>query len=104
LRDYPGLRTTAGLPADPAPIVIAQPDGTMALSERYSGAGFVLLEQWRPDSLEDSVGWLRWILYREAKTPPASQEIVLWADRLVGGRGFSAGRLDNPSLSPVQPQ
>ncbi|MCX6032127.1 MAG: hypothetical protein NT169_22875, partial [Chloroflexi bacterium] len=81
LRRYPNLRVVTSLPADPAPVVITDAQKYPTLAERYAGADFTLLDRWRPESLTGYTPWLRWILYREAKTPAEERKVVLWVDR-----------------------
>ena len=47
---------------------------TAAPSSRYSST-------WRPTGLGDFNAYLRWVLYREAKTAPEMQKVILWVDR-----------------------
>jgi hypothetical protein len=101
LRDYTALRTLAQMPADPAPLVIVAlsgpaPAGGQASAAAqgpaggaYSGAGFDLLEQWRPESLAGFEPWLRWLVYRQAATPPELvRDVLLWANRSATHSGF----------------
>lgn len=81
LRDYSDLRVSASVPADPARLVVTPAEAQPRLGERYTGAEFVLLHRWRPEGLEGFNANLRWVLYREAKTPPETLSVVLWADR-----------------------
>ncbi len=81
LRDFPYLRVSAAVPADPAPIVVTPVEDQPRLSERYSGAEFALLHRWQPDQLEGFSAILRWVLYREARTPPEALKVLLWVDR-----------------------
>ncbi len=109
LRDHSALRVGTGLPSNPAPLVITPADvqpaiGDRSIGDRYSGASFDLLEQWRPESLtgpDPAQQWLRWIIYRQAPTAPETTwKAVLWADRLPAGQGFSQNSLNN-QVSPV---
>ena len=110
LRDHSALRVGTGLPANPAPIVITPADAPgqagpgHAISDRYSGTSFDLLEEWRPESLTGpdlAKQWLRWVIYRQAVTPPqATWKVVLWADHSSNARGFPQSNLNNP-VSPV---
>lgn len=81
LRDYPYLRVSAAVPAEPAPLVVTPVEEQPRLSERYSGAEFVLLQRWRQDGIEGFNANLRWVLYREARTPPETLSVLLWVDR-----------------------
>jgi hypothetical protein len=81
LRRYPNVRIVTSLPADPAPVVITDAQKYPTLVERYSGADFTLLDRWRPDSISGYYPWLRWVLYREAKTTVEERKMVLWVDR-----------------------
>jgi hypothetical protein len=81
LRDHAGLRVAAAIPSDPAPLVITPVEDQPQLSARYSGAEFPVLRTWRPTGLGDFNAYLRWVLYREAKTAPALQKAILWVDR-----------------------
>jgi hypothetical protein len=70
------------VPADPAPIVITPAEDQPLLKDRYSGAEFAVLQQWRPRDLGAfGNAYLRWVLYREAKTMPEAQKVILWGDR-----------------------
>ncbi len=82
LRSFSAVRVAASLPSDPAPVVIttAEQGAETKLGNRYAGAEFALLRRWRPESLTDAKSWIRWILYREAKTAPTPRKVVLWAD------------------------
>ena len=81
LRDHAGLRVAAAVPSDPAPLVITPVEDQPLLKDRYSGAEFPILQTWRPTGLGDFNAYLRWILYREAKTAPELQKAILWVDR-----------------------
>jgi hypothetical protein len=81
LRDYRNVRFITNLPADLASVVITDPQKYAALAERYTGADFTLLERWRPESLAGYFPWLRWLLYREAKTQAEEWKIVVWVER-----------------------
>ncbi len=81
LRDFPALRVSGSVPVEPAPIVITPAEDQPALKDRYSGAEFAVLQQWRPLDLGDFNAYLRWVLYREAKTAPEARKVILWADR-----------------------
>jgi hypothetical protein len=104
LRDHTALRVGTGLPLDPARIVITPADAQPAISDRYSGTSLDLLEEWRPESLAGpnlAQQWLRWVIYRQAATPPqVTWKVVLWADRSPNARGFPQSNLNNP-VSPV---
>ncbi|MGQ9840934.1 MAG: hypothetical protein ACUVR4_10530 [Anaerolineae bacterium] len=81
LRDYPYLRISASVPIDPAPLVVTPAEEQPRLGERYTGAEFVLLRRWQPEGLAGFNAILRWVLYREAKTPPEPLSVLLWVDR-----------------------
>jgi hypothetical protein len=81
LRGFPALRVVAAVPADPAPIVITPLEDQPALANRYSGAEFAVLQRWQPVGLGDFNANLRWVLYREAKTAPEMQKVIVWVDR-----------------------
>ena len=81
LRDFKGLRVLRGLPADPAALVITEAGEQPALSERYGGADYTVLQTWRPQGLPGFEAKLRWVLYGEAKTPVQTRAVVLWVDR-----------------------
>ena len=81
LRDHPALRITAAVPSDPVPLVITPVKDQPLLKDRYSGAEFPILRTWRPTGLGDFNAYLRWVLYREAKTAPELQKVDLWVDR-----------------------
>ena len=81
LRDYPYLRLTASVPTAPAPVVVTPAEDQPRLADRYTGAEFVLLHRWRPETLEGFNAHLRWVLYREARTPPETLRVLLWVDR-----------------------
>lgn len=81
LRDHAGLRVVAAAPADPAPLVVTPVEDQPQLKDRYSGAEFPVLRTWRPVGLGDFNAYLRWVLYREARTAPELQKAILWVDR-----------------------
>jgi hypothetical protein len=81
LRNYANVRIVTSLPAEPAPVVVTDAQKYPTLTERYTGADFTLLQRWRPESLTGYYPWLRWILYREAKTQAEDRQVVLWVDR-----------------------
>lgn len=83
LREFVNLRVVAAVPADPAPIVVTPVEEQPLLSDRYSGAEFPVLDRWQPTGLADSNAALRWVLYREAKTAPESESIIVWVDRTL---------------------
>ena len=74
LRDHAGLRVAAAVPSDAAPLVITPVEDQPLLKDRYSGAEFPILQTWRPTGLGDFNAYLRWVLYREAKTAPETAE------------------------------
>jgi hypothetical protein len=106
LRDRSALRVGSVLPSNPAPLVLTPADAQPAISDRYSGTSFDLLEEWRPESLTGpdlAQQWLRWAIYRRAATPPqATWKVVLWADRMSNARGFPQSNFTNP-VAPVAP-
>ncbi len=81
LRDFPYLRISAAVPAEPAPLVVTPVEDQPLLSTSYSGAEFALLQRWQPASLDSLSARLRWVLFREAKTPPETLSVLLWVDR-----------------------
>ncbi len=81
LRDYPYLRVSASIPSAPAPLVVTPIEEQPRLADRYTGSEFVLLHRWRPETLTGFNANLRWVLYREARTPPETSGVLLWADR-----------------------
>jgi len=83
LRDIATVRVDASVPMDPAPIVITPVEDQPSLKDRYSGAEFPVLERWQPVGLGDFNAYLRWVLYREAKTAPETQKVIVWIDRTV---------------------
>ncbi len=83
LREFVNLRVVAAVPPDPAPIVITPVEEQPLLSDRYSGAEFPVLDRWQPTGLADFNAALRWVLYREAKTAPESQSVIVWVDRTL---------------------
>ncbi len=83
LREFVNLRVVAAVPSDPAPIVITPVEEQPLLSDRYSGAEFPVLDRWQPTGLADFNAALRWVLYREAKTAPESESVIVWVDRTL---------------------
>ncbi len=81
LRDFPYLRISAAVPAEPAPLVVTPVEDQPLLSTSYSGAEFALLQRWQSASLDSLSARLRWVLFREAKTPPETLSVLLWVDR-----------------------
>ena len=81
LRDHAVLRVAAAIPSDPASLVITPVEDQPLLKDRYTGAEFPILQTWRPTGLGDFNAYLRWVLYREAKTAPEMQKAILWVDR-----------------------
>jgi hypothetical protein len=81
LRNYPGARYAAAVPADPASIVITPVGENAALADGYSGAEFPLLQSWDPGTLDSASAEVRWVLMREAKTQPEKQGIIIWVKR-----------------------
>ena len=81
LRDFPYLRVSAAVPADPAPLVVTPVEDQPGLSDRYGGAEFALLQRWQPASLDSPNARLRWVLFREAKTLPETLSVLLWVGR-----------------------
>jgi hypothetical protein len=103
LRDHPALRVGTSLPANPAPLVITPADQQPAISDRYSGTGFDLLEEWRPESLSGGSQWLHWLVYGQAETPPQTVlKTILWADRSSNARGQSPNSFASP-IAPAPP-
>jgi hypothetical protein len=84
LRDRPGLRVSAGVPADPAPIVLTPQEDQPALAGSYSGSEYPVLNRWRPGGFADLNARMRWVLYRESRAEPETARVILWADQ--GGR------------------
>lgn len=81
LRDFVALRVLSAVPPEPAPLVITPADKQLSPAGNYTGAEFTVLQSWRPESLLGFDAWLRWVLYREAKTPAEEWKVVLWVDR-----------------------
>jgi hypothetical protein len=78
LRDFPNARFSAALPADPAPLVVTQVEDNARLDSSYHGREFALLQRWTPADLGDFNANLRWVLFREAKTPAEKLNVLLW--------------------------
>jgi 4-amino-4-deoxy-L-arabinose transferase-like glycosyltransferase len=86
LRDFPNARFSGALPAEPAPLVITPVADNARLNQGYRGREFALLQRWTPGSgLPGSLGdfnvHLRWMLFREAKTPPEKLNVLLWVQQ-----------------------
>lgn len=81
LRDLPNLRVVNAAAADRPPLAITAADATAAPGPTYSGAEFAVLRWWRPESLSGVEAWVRWLIYREARGPDVTQNVVLWVDR-----------------------
>lgn len=81
LRDFPNARFSGALPAKPAPLVITPVADNARLSQSYRGREFALLQRWTPSNLGDFNAYLRWVLYREAKTPPEKLNVLLWVEQ-----------------------
>ncbi len=80
LRDYPNARFTASIPQDVAPLVMTPVEDQPRLNS-YSGAEFAVLQRWTIAQLPDGASRLRWLLYREALTPPEKTRLILWVNR-----------------------
>jgi hypothetical protein len=81
LRDFDNLRVRASVPPDAAPIVIGPLEEQPRLVDGYSGADFPILASWRPTSLGDFNSYLRWVLYRDARSEQEEVRAILWFDR-----------------------
>ncbi len=81
LRDFPNARFSGALPADSAPLVITPVADNARLSQGYRGREFALLQRWAPSGLGDFNAHLRWVLFREAKTPPEKLNVLLWVEQ-----------------------
>lgn len=77
LRDFQQLRVAASIAPDPARLVITPPEDQPRLAG-YRGAGFAVLQRWTPAQLPDRQALLRWLLYREARSPVQKSGLVLW--------------------------
>jgi hypothetical protein len=59
-------------------MVITPADGVdPALGSNYVGQDFTIVRWWTPSGLTPS-GFLRWVLYRSADTPPGTERVILW--------------------------
>ena len=83
LRDFPNLRIQSAVPLDPARLVITPVEEQAASAARYVGAEYKVLYRWTLPAGIDSSSLLRWLLYREAKSPPEATGVILWV-RMTG--------------------
>lgn len=77
LRDFEQLRLTASVPPDPARLVITPQEDQPRLAA-YRGADFAVVQRWTPAQLPDRGALLRWLLYREDRTPAQKTGLILW--------------------------
>jgi 4-amino-4-deoxy-L-arabinose transferase-like glycosyltransferase len=77
LRDFEQLRLAAAVPPDPARLVITPQEDQPRLAN-YRGADFAVVQRWTPAQLPDRGALLRWLLYREDRTPAQKTGLVLW--------------------------
>jgi uncharacterized protein (TIGR03663 family) len=77
LRDYRHLRQGAIEPANPATAIITPPESELNLDEPYVGQEFALNAAWSPVGLPTKE-LVKWLIYREAKTMPTGNHVVLW--------------------------
>jgi hypothetical protein len=80
LRNFPNARFSASIPMDVAPLVLTPVEDQPRLNA-YSGAEFAVLQRWTHAQLPDLTSMLRWVLYREALTPPEKTRLVLWVNK-----------------------
>ena len=81
LREQSTLRVSESLNATPSPIVITELADQPALSGRYAGSEYLVLDQ---TSAGKGGSWrsvLRWILFRETRVIPNGARVILWVDR-----------------------
>ncbi len=77
LRDFESARFSAALPTAPARVVIT-PAEQQGRLDGYSGESFGVLQRWAPTELNDWPSILRWVLYREARTPADKTPAIFW--------------------------
>ncbi len=77
LRDFEQLRITASVPADPARLVITPQEDQPRL-DGYRGAEFAVVQHWTPAQIPNRGALLRWLLYREDRTPAQKTGVILW--------------------------
>ena len=82
------LRTLEGLSfvgaVDPTGIdertfVISQPGELLALPADFIGSHYAVSSLWLPTELDGAFARLRWWFFREMRSLPAEQSVVLWA-------------------------
>lgn len=79
LRAFPNVRFQASIPPDVAPLVLTPVEDQPRLNN-YSGAEFAVLQRWTVAQLPDPDSVLRWVLFREALTPPEKTRLILWVN------------------------
>lgn len=79
LRAFPNTRFRASIPLDAAPLVLTALEDQPRLNN-YSGAEYAVLQRWTIAQLRDPDSVLRWVLFREALTPPEKTRLILWVN------------------------
>jgi hypothetical protein len=79
LRDYAQVNfVTLADPTVASDIVITPADGIdPALGSVYVGQDFIIVANWTPAGLSPA-DFVRWLLYRSAPTPTATENVILW--------------------------
>lgn len=88
LRRYANLTQAAsvqGLGRPSAIITPATEDSEFNLGDAYLGQDFALDAYWQPAGLPPKE-MLKWLIFREAAAPPASNRVILWL-RMSGNQG-----------------
>jgi hypothetical protein len=64
---------------DEQTFVISQPGELLALPADFIGSHYAVSSLWLPTELDSAFARLRWWLFREVRSLPAEQNVVLWA-------------------------
>jgi len=82
LRDYPNLKVVEALAptVDSAVVIAPAAEENPALGGPYGGQDYVLRSWWDPGTLRGA-DWGKWLLRRQATTPPQEERVILWVRR-----------------------
>jgi len=82
LRDYPNLKVVEALgpTVDSTAVIAPAVEESPSLAGPYGGQDYALRSWWSPVTLRGG-DWAKWLLRREAMTPPHYDRLILWVQQ-----------------------
>jgi len=79
LRDYPNLKVVESLAptVDSTAVIAPVAEDNPSLGGPYGGQDYLLRSWWVPATLRGA-DWGKWLLRRQASTPPQEERVILW--------------------------